>query len=149
MAKKAWRSSPSRPTTLAAVRLDELGFTDLGDSFEEMKIRAKDREFAYPYLYDGETQSVARAYGVIATPQVFIFDADRKLRYTGRFDDGDGKARQVPRRQERRRRLARRNGSRSENHPRDRLFDKVGRQGGQRQRIARQMERRAGLSPGH
>jgi peroxiredoxin len=80
--------SPNNPR---AVRLDELGFTDLSDSFEEMKIRAKDREFAYPYLYDGETQSVARAYGVIATPQVFIFDADRKLRYTGRFDDGDGK----------------------------------------------------------
>src|SRR5580692_11254809 len=80
--------SPNNPR---AVRLDELGFTDLGDSFEEMKIRAKDRDIAYPYLYDGETQSVARAYGVIATPQVFIFDAERKLRYTGRFDDGDVK----------------------------------------------------------
>jgi peroxiredoxin len=80
--------SPNNPR---AVRLDELGFTDLGDSFEEMKIRAKDHDFAFPYLYDGETQSVARAYGVIATPQVFIFDADRKLRYTGRFDDGDVK----------------------------------------------------------
>ena len=56
-----------------------------------MKIRAKDHNFAYPYLYDGETQSVAQAYGVIATPQVFIFDADRKLRYTGRFDDGEVK----------------------------------------------------------
>jgi peroxiredoxin len=80
--------SPNNPR---AVRLDELGYTDLGDSFEEMKIRAKDHEFSYPYLYDGETQSVARAYGVIATPQVFIFDADRKLRYTGRFDDGEVK----------------------------------------------------------
>jgi peroxiredoxin len=80
--------SPNNPR---AVRLDELGFTDLGDSFEEMKIRAKDHDFPYPYLYDGETQSVARAFGVIATPQVFIFDADRKLRYTGRFDDGEVK----------------------------------------------------------
>jgi peroxiredoxin len=80
--------SPNNPR---ALRLDELGFTDLSDSFEEMKIRAKDHDFAFPYLYDGETQSVARAYGVIATPQVFIFDADRKLRYTGRFDDGDVK----------------------------------------------------------
>ena len=79
------------PNNAAAVRLDELGYTDLGDSFEDMKIRAKDHNFAYPYLYDGETQSVARAYGVIATPQVFIFDADRKLRYTGRFDDGEAK----------------------------------------------------------
>jgi peroxiredoxin len=80
--------SPNNPL---AVRLDELGYTDLGDSFEEMKIRAKDHNFAYPYLYDGETQAVARDYGVIATPQVFIFDAERKLRYTGRFDDGETK----------------------------------------------------------
>jgi peroxiredoxin len=80
--------SPNNPR---AVRLDELGYTDLGDSFEEMKIRAKDHAFPYPYLYDGETQSVARAYGVIATPQVFVFDSDRKLRYTGRFDDGETK----------------------------------------------------------
>jgi thiol-disulfide isomerase/thioredoxin len=56
-----------------------------------MKIRAKDHNYQYPYLYDGETQSVAQAYGVIATPQVFVFDADRKLRYTGRFDDGEVK----------------------------------------------------------
>jgi peroxiredoxin len=80
--------SPNNPK---AVRLDELGFTDLADSFDEMKIRAKDHGYAYPYLYDGETQSVAKEYGVIATPQVFIFDADRKLRYTGRFDDGEVK----------------------------------------------------------
>jgi peroxiredoxin len=81
--------SPNNPK---AVRLDELGYTDLADSFEDMKIRAKDHGFAYPYLYDGETQSVAREYGVIATPQVFIFDAERKLRYTGRIDDGEVKA---------------------------------------------------------
>jgi peroxiredoxin len=80
--------SPNDP---AAVRLDELGFTDLGDSFEEMKVRAKDHGFAYPYLYDGDTQATARAYGVLATPHVFIFDADRRLRYAGRFDDGDVK----------------------------------------------------------
>ena len=81
--------SPNDP---AAVRLDELGFTDLGDSFEDMKIRAKDHNYTYPYLYDGETQSTASAYGVLATPQVYIFDAERKLRYAGRFDDGEVKA---------------------------------------------------------
>ncbi len=81
--------SPNDP---AAVRLDELGYTDLGDSFEDMKVRAKDHGFAYPYLYDGETQATAQAYGVLATPHVFIFDADRKLRYAGRFDDGEVKA---------------------------------------------------------
>ena len=92
--------SPNDP---AAVRLDELGYTDLGDSFEEMKIRAKDHSYTYPYLYDGETQATAKAYGVLATPHVYIFDADRKLRYVGRFDDARGQGRQVARRQERRR----------------------------------------------
>jgi peroxiredoxin len=80
--------SPNDPE---AVRLDELGYSDLGDSFEDMKIRARDRGYAYPYLYDGETQATARAYGVLATPHVYVFDADRKLRYVGRFDDGEVK----------------------------------------------------------
>jgi thiol-disulfide isomerase/thioredoxin len=70
-----------------AVQLDELGYTDVSDSFDEMKIRAKFRNFDYPYLYDGETQSVSHAYGPTATPHVFILDADRKLRYEGRVDN--------------------------------------------------------------
>jgi peroxiredoxin len=78
--------SPNDPK---AVRLDELGYTDLSDSFEEMKLRAKDRKFDFPYLYDGETQKTSIAYGVLATPQVFIFDGDRRLRYVGRIDDSD------------------------------------------------------------
>jgi thiol-disulfide isomerase/thioredoxin len=78
--------SPNDPK---AVRLDELGYTDLSDSFEEMKLRAKDRKFEFPYLYDGETQKTSIAYGVLATPQVFIFDTDRKLRYVGGIDDSD------------------------------------------------------------
>jgi peroxiredoxin len=70
-----------------AVCLEELGYTDLGDSYEEMKIRAADKFFNYPYLYDGDNQSVALAYGAKATPHVFIFDRERTLRYTGRIDD--------------------------------------------------------------
>jgi thiol-disulfide isomerase/thioredoxin len=70
-----------------AVCLEELGYTDLGDSFEEMKIRAAEKSFNYPYLYDGEEQATALAYGAVATPHVFIFDRDRKLRYRGRVDD--------------------------------------------------------------
>ena len=80
--------SPNDPL---AVRLDELGYTDLGDSFEDMKVRAKRRGFKFPYLYDGETQNVSTAYGVLATPHVFIFDQDRKLRYNGRIDDAEVK----------------------------------------------------------
>jgi DNA-binding ferritin-like protein (Dps family) len=80
--------SPNDPL---AVRLDELGYTDVSDSFEEMQQRAKDRGFQFPYLYDGETQKTSLAYGVLATPQVFLFDQVRKLRYVGRIDDSDVK----------------------------------------------------------
>jgi len=76
-----------QPNNPKAVRLDELGYTDLSDSFEEMKIRAAYRHFNFPYLYDGETQKVSTAYGPTATPHVFIFDAARKLRYEGRVDN--------------------------------------------------------------
>ncbi|MBN1479066.1 redoxin [candidate division KSB1 bacterium] len=70
-----------------AVRLDELGYSDLGDSYEEMQIRAKQKQYNFPYLYDGDTQEVALKYGPMATPHVFIFDKDRRLRYQGRIDD--------------------------------------------------------------
>jgi peroxiredoxin len=75
------------PNSPKAVRLDEMGYTDVSDSLEEMKIRAAYRHFNFPYLYDGETQSVSRAYGPSATPHLFIFDKDRKLRYEGRVDN--------------------------------------------------------------
>lgn len=78
--------SPNDPLS---VRLDELGYTDMNDSFEEMKIRASDKQFNFPYLYDGETSAVSVKYGPQATPHVFIFDAEKKLRYTGRIDDGE------------------------------------------------------------
>jgi hypothetical protein len=52
-----------------------------------MKIRVQYKHLHYPYLYDGATQSVTRAYGPQATPHVFIFDKDRRLRYQGRMDN--------------------------------------------------------------
>jgi hypothetical protein len=76
--------SPSYP---GAVRLDELGYTDLDDSFASMKIRARDKGIAYPFLYDGEPNQVSQAYGPSATPHCFLFDPERLLRYTGRIDD--------------------------------------------------------------
>jgi thiol-disulfide isomerase/thioredoxin len=76
-----------QPNNPAAIRLDELGYTDVSDSFEEMKTRAAYRHFDFPYLYDGDTQAVSRAYGPKATPHVFIFDRDRKLRYEGHIDN--------------------------------------------------------------
>jgi peroxiredoxin len=78
--------SPNDPKSL---RLNELGFTDLSDTLDEMKIRARQGAFNYPYLYDGDLQQVSRAYGPASTPTVFIFDAARKLRYVGRVDDAE------------------------------------------------------------
>ena len=72
-----------------ALRLDELCFSDISDSLDEMKIRAKQKGFNFPYLYDGETQAVAKAFGPLTTPHVFIFDAERKLRYQGRIDNSE------------------------------------------------------------
>jgi peroxiredoxin len=76
-----------QPNDPKAILLSELGYTDVSDSLDEMKIRAEYRHFNFPYLYDGETQSVAQAYGPTATPHVFIFDKERKLRYEGRIDN--------------------------------------------------------------
>jgi thiol-disulfide isomerase/thioredoxin len=81
--------SPNDPL---ALRLDEQGYTDLGDTLDDMKIRAKDRGWTFPYLYDGETEAMSRQYGPVATPHVFVFDAERKLRFAGRVDDGENPA---------------------------------------------------------
>ncbi len=75
------------PNNPAGLRDDELGYSKYNDSFEEMKLHAKEQGFNFPFLYDGETQGTAKAYGCLATPHVFVFDAQRKLRYKGALDD--------------------------------------------------------------
>ena len=75
------------PNDAKALRFDELAWSDMSDTFAEMKIRAQDRHYNFPYLYDGETESVAKAYGPVATPHAFVFDSGRKLRYEGAIDD--------------------------------------------------------------
>jgi peroxiredoxin len=76
-----------QPNDPKAIRIDELDSSDTSDSLDEMKIRVEYKHLHYPYLYDGETQSVTRAYGPQATPHVFVFDRERKLRYEGRVDN--------------------------------------------------------------
>ena len=76
--------SPNDPKS---VRLDELGYSDMSDSYAEMKVRAKQMKFNFPYLYDGDKQAMAKAYGPATTPHVFIFDKERILRFQGRIDD--------------------------------------------------------------
>ncbi len=75
------------PNNPAGLRPDELGYSKYNDSLDEMKLYAKEEGFKFPYLYDGETQATAHAYGCLATPHVFVFDKERKLRYQGRLDD--------------------------------------------------------------
>jgi len=76
-----------QPNDPKAIRIDELDSSDISDSLEEMKIRVEYKHLRYAYLYDGETQSVTRAYGPQATPHIFVFDKERKLRYEGRIDN--------------------------------------------------------------
>jgi peroxiredoxin len=56
------------------------------DSLDEMKARAEREGFNFDYLYD-ESQSIARAVGPEPTPEVFLFDRDRRLVYHGAIDD--------------------------------------------------------------
>lgn len=56
------------------------------DGPEAMTVFAKESGFTFPYLYD-ETQDVARAYDAACTPDFYIFDGEKKLRYRGRLDD--------------------------------------------------------------
>jgi peroxiredoxin len=75
------------PNNPKSIRLNELGYTDVTDSLEEMKIRTAFRHIEWPYLYDGETQGVSIKFGVVATPHIYLFDRQRKLQYQGRIDD--------------------------------------------------------------
>ncbi len=56
------------------------------DSFENMKARAEIKKFNFPYLHD-ETQNIAKAYDVTHTPEIFLFDKERKLVFHGKIDD--------------------------------------------------------------
>lgn len=75
------------PNSPEGVSITELGYSKYNDSYEEMKLYAREAGFPFPYLYDGDTQVTAKAYGCLATPHVFLFDRERKLRYVGRVDD--------------------------------------------------------------
>jgi thiol-disulfide isomerase/thioredoxin len=68
------------------------------DSFANMKKRAEERGYGFPYLYD-ESQAVARAFGAVCTPDLYVFDRDRKLAYHGRLDDSPMDASKVKRRE--------------------------------------------------
>ena len=80
------------PNHAESVRLDEMGYTDLADSFAEMQERARSHGFNFPYADDGPTQALVEKCGAAATPHVFIFDRARRLRFEGRIDDSEREA---------------------------------------------------------
>jgi peroxiredoxin len=90
--KKGVAFAVIQPNNAKALRLDEMGYTDLGDSIEDMKVRAEHRAFNFPFLYDGDTQETAAKYGPVATPHVFFFDQARTLKYQGRIDSSPREA---------------------------------------------------------
>lgn len=63
---------------------DEIQYPE--DSFEEMKKRAKEKKFNFPYLQD-RTQEIAKAFDATHTPEIFLFNADRQLAFHGKIDD--------------------------------------------------------------
>jgi hypothetical protein len=74
-----------RGVTMVAINSNETENHPM-DSFEHMVTRAKEKKFPWAYLHD-ETQDIALKYGALRTPHFYVFDAQRKLRYTGRMDD--------------------------------------------------------------
>ncbi|MBF0383718.1 MAG: thioredoxin family protein [Magnetococcales bacterium] len=63
---------------------DQLRYPD--DSFANMQQRATEKDYPFDYLAD-ESQEIAKVYGAVCTPDLFVFDKDRKLTYRGRLDD--------------------------------------------------------------
>ena len=66
------------------------------DSPKKMAERHTEKGYPFPYLYD-ETQEVAKAYSAVCTPDIFLYNEDRKLKYRGRIDDNWQNPEQVER----------------------------------------------------
>lgn len=84
------------PNSPLGVLYEELGYSDLGDTYEDGIQRHNEAKYNFSYLYDGDDHSASLQYGPVATPHAFVFDKDRKLAYVGRIDDkekpGSGRA---------------------------------------------------------
>ena len=67
---------------VAIMSNDTFNYPD--DSFDKMKIFAKQNNFVFPYLFD-ESQEVARNYGAVCTPDFFGYNSKNELQYRGRL----------------------------------------------------------------
>ena len=64
------------------------------DSFEKMQVRAKEKQFTFPYVYD-EKQTIYPQYGATKTPHIFLLDKNRVVKYIGAMDDNADDAEMV------------------------------------------------------
>ena len=87
MADKSFGIVAINPNHNDGLRPDEFSYSQYTESFEDSARYAKDLGWTFPFLYDGDKQLVSASYGCLATPHVFVFDKERKLRYQGRYDD--------------------------------------------------------------
>jgi thiol-disulfide isomerase/thioredoxin len=77
------------PNSKYSLLLEECSYSDMDDSYENMILRAKDKAYNFPYLYDGDDHAVSVRYGPTATPHAFVFDKNRILTYQGRLDGSE------------------------------------------------------------
>jgi peroxiredoxin len=68
------------------------------DAFDKLAARWREKGYGFPYLHD-ESQEVARAFGAVCTPDIFVYDRDRQLAYRGRIDDSWKEPAKVTRRE--------------------------------------------------
>ncbi len=99
LAKLADTVAPHGIATIAINSNDPIKYPD--DAFDAMKVRADQVGYRFPYVQD-DTQTVARAYGAVCTPDFFLFrtgaDGSHRLAYRGRMDDSWKDATQVKKR---------------------------------------------------
>jgi thiol-disulfide isomerase/thioredoxin len=69
-----------------AMSLEDLAYTEVGESIDHMKVRAEYRRFDYTYLSDGQSQTLTKQAGVVTLPHAFVFDRGRALQYEGGLD---------------------------------------------------------------
>ena len=68
---------------------DELAYSDLGDSFEDMVKRANRMKYNFPFLHDGDDQNLTKEIGAKITPTIYLYNQNRELFYSGRIGNID------------------------------------------------------------
>ena len=75
------------PNHEKAILPDEMAFSEVGDSFEEMVLRAQTQNYNFAYIYDGKNQIITKSIETKITPSAYLFDSQGELVYSGRIGD--------------------------------------------------------------